>query len=514
MGGERVNMKAFLVARVSSKEQEDNNSIPSQVRRLQDYANKHGFTDVAVYQLVESSTKANRVKLNEIISEVRQSGSEVALVTDTVDRLQRSYRESVTFDDLRIAGKLQLHFLREGLVVSKTSNSAEILRWDMGVLFAKSYVTQLSDNVKRSFEQKREQGEYPHKAPFGYKNITRDSGLKWIVPDGANAVAVRDAFALYSTGLYSLDGILGHLENKYAVSIARSHIHRILKNPFYMGKRYWQGEFLNHSYEPLVEEKVYFKVKEIIEGYREKPHRWGGIPFQYRGLISCSHCNCRISFERKNKSDKTYILGRCSQYHGKHGAKYINENKVTETLSGVFKSIELPENVIKKVAAELEKQFDNEIKTTEDSSKKIESDIEKIKNRIDRVNEDYWDGKINEEYRDEKVKEYDEKIKKLEKRKITFEPSNKNRLGDALYLLNLARNAEKLFKKANNDQKKEMVNLVLSNLELEVRELRWEYRNPFQEFTNYHNHNSWLGWRDLNPRSWDQNPLPYHLATP
>lgn len=25
---------------------------------------------------------------------------------------------------------------------------------------------------------------------------------------------------------------------------------------------------------------------------------------------------------------------------------------------------------------------------------------------------------------------------------------------------------------------------------------------------------AWLGWRDSNPRSRDQNPLPYHLATP
>ena len=24
----------------------------------------------------------------------------------------------------------------------------------------------------------------------------------------------------------------------------------------------------------------------------------------------------------------------------------------------------------------------------------------------------------------------------------------------------------------------------------------------------------WLGMRDSNPRSWDQNPLPYHLANP
>ena len=25
---------------------------------------------------------------------------------------------------------------------------------------------------------------------------------------------------------------------------------------------------------------------------------------------------------------------------------------------------------------------------------------------------------------------------------------------------------------------------------------------------------TWLGMRDSNPRSWDQNPVPYHLANP
>ncbi len=27
-------------------------------------------------------------------------------------------------------------------------------------------------------------------------------------------------------------------------------------------------------------------------------------------------------------------------------------------------------------------------------------------------------------------------------------------------------------------------------------------------------HEIWLGMRDSNPRSWDQNPVPYHLANP
>jgi site-specific DNA recombinase len=63
--------------------------------------------------------------------------------------------------------------MREGLVISKDSNSSEILRWDMGVMFAKSYVTQLSDNVRRSQDQKLLNGEWLSKAPFGYTNIRR-----------------------------------------------------------------------------------------------------------------------------------------------------------------------------------------------------------------------------------------------------------------------------------------------------------------------------------------------------
>ena len=145
-------MKAIILARVSSKEQEDNNSIPAQTRRLNEYAVRLGLEIIDTYQLVESSTKANRTKFTEIIKRIKQSRQPIVLVTDTIDRLQRDFRESVLLDELRRKGKIELHFMREGLVINQQSNSADILRWDMGVMFAKSYVTQLSDNVKRGTE--------------------------------------------------------------------------------------------------------------------------------------------------------------------------------------------------------------------------------------------------------------------------------------------------------------------------------------------------------------------------
>lgn len=37
------------------------------------------------------------------------------------------------------------------------------MRWDMNVLMARSYVLQLADNVKRSLDEARKNGLYPHR---------------------------------------------------------------------------------------------------------------------------------------------------------------------------------------------------------------------------------------------------------------------------------------------------------------------------------------------------------------
>jgi site-specific DNA recombinase len=102
--------------------------------------------------LTESSTKDTRKEFEKILVQIRKSKEILALVADTIDRVQRSFKESVVLEELRKDGKVEIHFMREGLVLNLKSNSADILRWDMGVMFARSYVLQLSDNVKHSKE--------------------------------------------------------------------------------------------------------------------------------------------------------------------------------------------------------------------------------------------------------------------------------------------------------------------------------------------------------------------------
>ncbi len=59
-------MKALLLARVSSKEQEEGQSIPAQERRLREYAERKGLIVEEVFKITESSTKNTRKEFEKI----------------------------------------------------------------------------------------------------------------------------------------------------------------------------------------------------------------------------------------------------------------------------------------------------------------------------------------------------------------------------------------------------------------------------------------------------------------
>ena len=139
-------MKAILLARVSSKEQEEGQSIPAQMRRLREYAEKNQLSVIHEFQLTESSTKKTRKEFDKILGLITKSNECIALVADTVDRFQRGFRESVIFADPLQQGKVVLHFLREHLIMDQNSTSSDKTRWDLNVVMARSYVLQLSDN--------------------------------------------------------------------------------------------------------------------------------------------------------------------------------------------------------------------------------------------------------------------------------------------------------------------------------------------------------------------------------
>ena len=486
-------MKAIIVARVSSKDQEDGQSIPAQVRRLTEYAAKKGLDVEHVFQITESSSKETRKEFSKIISYIKKSRQPTALVTDTVDRLQRSFRETPALDELRKQGILELHFLREGLVVDKESNSAKLLQWDIGVLFASSYVRQLSDNVKRSKEQCAREGQWTSKAPLGYKNVLLDSGKKGVTVDPRTSHYVKKMFELYATDTHSFSIVAREISklgmrNSKGGKIAKSRVEVALKNPFYCGLMRIKGEIYPHKYERLISEHLFDRVQDIIGGHKKAPVQYAGKPILLRGLIKCNNCGCTVSgYIKKGK----YTYYSCNNSKKICYKKIVNEKNLLEVLLGYFEKIQLPDNLINDVVEHLRKAFTTEQDFFKRSQEALRKELDLIQGRSSKLVDLHVDGVIDANTYNFKVAEYKRRQREITSEMASHVDADEACLITAKTVLGLAKRAKEIFMSSNVEEKRQLLSFVFTNLRLDHDKLLVELREPFNMIVNLSDRPKW-----------------------
>lgn len=497
-------MKALLLARVSSKEQEEGQSIPAQERRLREYAERKGLIVEEVFKITESSTKNTRKEFEKILERICKSREIIALVADTIDRVQRSFKESVVLDNLRKDGKVEIHFMREGLVLNLRSNSSDILRWDMGVMFARSYVLQLSDNIKRSKEQAAKRGVWMGLAPTGYMHVTNDKGEKTIVPDPDRAPFIRKLFEMYATGNHSLQtlkeaAIQMGLRTKKGEPLAISQINKILKKPFYCGMMDTKYGIVEHCYEPLISQALFQQVQDVINGFHKKPHKTAIKPFIFKGLITCSTCGCVVTPEiHKGR----YVYYSCTNAKKICKRVYVKEKELVKTLSEYLDQIALSEEQIASVTKYLKEIHESENQFHEESLTALQKERDKIQKRLSQIYDDKLDGLIDEKLYLEKVREYKKRQIEIAEEMKNHEKADQNFYITANMVMNLAARAREIFESSEVDEKRELVNLVFQNLKLEGKKMLTEVREPFSTMIGYKDCPTSWRWRESNSRPW------------
>ncbi len=162
---------AVILARVSSAEQREGKSLPAQLASCRNYCIRKQLIVDKEFSFTESSTRGDRKKFQEMMSFVVQRPYSVAIVADTLDRFQRSFKECLDWQGQIESGKIELHFLASGQVITQNSRCAEIMGYKSGVMNAEIYILQMKENILRGLAQKVKDQEYPGKAPVGYKNV-------------------------------------------------------------------------------------------------------------------------------------------------------------------------------------------------------------------------------------------------------------------------------------------------------------------------------------------------------
>ena len=374
--------KAVIFARVSSEKQEKGASIDAQKSTIYDYCDRQNFTIIKEFIITESSSRGDRKQYHEMLKFVLSCSCKIAIVVNCVDRLQRSYKDTPVLDDLRKQGKIEVHFLKENLILSKDSRGMDILFWNMCVLMANSYILALSDNVKRSLEFNWSQGKWQSLAPIGYLNIKGKDGKSQIIIDKKRAPIIKKLFEEYATGLHSgfsllqlacKMGLVSKQLNYHKESdnyqknnfINRNTILNILRNPFYYGMMCIKGKLMPHIHGNIISKDLFDRVQEVLDSKHKEGKRQQLLSkyiYIFRGLITCGCCGHKVFSDYCTKRSK-YIYLRC--YHCKNPS--VNENIILQQLEEeVFSKIILSNQEIKHLQNELNKHFEEKrIRNTE-----------------------------------------------------------------------------------------------------------------------------------------------------
>ena len=260
---------AIIMCRISSVKQNTGASLTEQEVICKEYCRNNDLEIIESQKAIESAFAQRRPKFDKILEIIGKISSEpIALVVASADRLARNFNHISLLDELVKADKVEIHFVKEAMVITKFSSADAIFKYRQLIANAEHFSAEKSEKDKKALQDMREKGLYPGKAPIGYKNC-RPCWMPWIMFD-EQADKVRHLFHIYSQTGVDIKRLLELAKSMplYTTSgalINRRTLLHLLRNPFYCGLMHSGGKLYSHNYERLIKEDIFSAVQAKLE---------------------------------------------------------------------------------------------------------------------------------------------------------------------------------------------------------------------------------------------------------
>jgi site-specific DNA recombinase len=486
--------EAVSYARVSSKDQErDGFSIPAQRKVLNEYATERGLVVVREFKEAETAKEAGRSAFTAMIAFLKATPSCRTILVEKTDRLYRNFRDCLTVEELGVT----VHFVKENTILAPDSRSSDKLMHNIKLAMARNYVDNLSEEVKKGMREKAAQGHWPTIAPVGYVN---NLATHRIEVDAVRGPLIAELFRLYATGDFSLKALvkkafeMGLTHPRSGRLMFKAEIHRILQNPIYYGEFVWLGKRYQGSHEPIVSRTTFEAVQAIL--HRNGRGRTWKRLHPFMGLLTCAKCGCSITAEMKKGK---YVYYHCTNFRGECDNTYIRQEALSDRLADVIKPIQISSEVADGIAKAIRSGGHDAERSRTEALRQLDQRRRAITSKLDRGYEDLLDGRISDDFWARKSKAWEAELAVVDGERARFETPQPDSMVTAEKILELAKQAENLYKSQDPAEQRRLLETVLSNCTFDSGSLCPTYSKPFDLLVRGNETGEWRGRRDSNP---------------
>jgi site-specific DNA recombinase len=331
--------EAAIYARVSSTgqlgrdgdEDGDGYSIPAQVQACEREAEQRGLRVTRAFvERAESARSDARPVLQQMLRELATLGVRY-LIVHKVDRLARNRRDDANLYEQLLGMGIRL--------ISATENIDETpagrLMHGMLASFAEYYSNNLATEIKKGLHQKHQTGGTPFRPPIGYlpkRELIGAQDIRTVVRDEERAPLVQLAFDLYATGDWTLHRLTDYLEAQGLRSrptskrgpqpLRMTSIHKLLKNPYYVGIVVYQGRRVVGRHPRLIDQDTFDQVQALLAARAvagDRPYRH---QHYLRGSLYCAECGGRLLYGKYRGNGGMYEYFSCiNRFSRNNGAE-------------------------------------------------------------------------------------------------------------------------------------------------------------------------------------------------
>ena len=309
---------AVIYIRVSTKEQTENLSLPTQLRACEEYCRREGYEVLERFREEgESAKTADRPQLQGLLKYCRTHKGKVHFVV--VFNLTRFAREKYDHFALRSHLKSLGISLRSATEPIDDTSTGKLME---GVLasFAQFDNDVRSDRTRAGMKAALELGRWTFLAPIGYINVPRTYG-KSLIPDPERAQVVQQIFREFASGRFTKQELLDEmtrrgLKTRKGLPVSSQAFSTMLQNKLYVGIVDAPGYGVvgkRGDFDPLIPDDVFYRVQAILAGrvHPTGPHQRRRPEFPLRAFIKCAACGRGVTASWSKGRSARYAYYHC-----------------------------------------------------------------------------------------------------------------------------------------------------------------------------------------------------------